>query len=165
MASRRKSRELALQMLFQWEVGQHTPAHVVATFLKPKEGDAPENAFARELFQGTVDNIPALDPMLRQHASNWSLERMAAVDRNVIRLALYEMLHHKETASAVIINEALDIARRFSGEKSAHFVNGVLDAIRKTIPAQAAEANSKSHGTAIKPSQKRSDRPKKNRPK
>ena len=92
MASRRKSRELALQMLFQWEVGQHTPAHVVATFLKPKEVDASENTFARELFQGTVDQIPALDPMLRQHASNWSLERMAAVDRNVIRLALFEML-------------------------------------------------------------------------
>lgn len=152
-------------MLFQWEVGQHTPAHVVATFLKPKEADAPENTFARNLFQGTVDQIPALDPMLRQHASHWRLERMAAVDRNVIRLALFEMLHHPQTAHAVIINEALDIARRFSGEESAQFVNGVLDAIRKAIPAQGEEANSKPHSTAIKPSpsKKRNNRPKKNR--
>lgn len=150
-------------MLFQWEVGQHSPAHVVATFLKPKEADAPENTFARNLFQGTVDQISALDPMLRQHASHWRLERMAAVDRNVIRLALFEMLHHRQTAHAVIINEALDIARRFSGEESAQFVNGVLDAIRKAIPAQGEEANSKSHGAAIKPSKKRSNRPKKKR--
>lgn len=150
-------------MLFQWEVGKHTPAHVVATFLKPKEADAPENTFARNLFQGTVDQISALDPMLRQHASHWRLERMAAVDRNVIRLALFEMLHHPQTAHAVIINEALDIARRFSGEESAQFVNGVLDAIRKAIPAQGEEANSKSHGPAIKPSKKRSHRSKKKR--
>jgi len=154
-------------MLFQWEVGQHTTAHVVATFLKPKEVDAPENTFARELFQGTVDEVPKLDPMLRQHASNWSLERMAAVDRNVIRLALFEMLHHTETSPSVIINEALDIARRFSGEKSAHFVNGVLDAIRKTIPARGVEANSDPHVSLAKksPSKKRHDRPQKSRKK
>lgn len=150
-------------MLFQWEVGKHTPAHVVATFLKPKEADAPENTFARNLFQGTVDQISALDPMLRQHASHWRPERMAAVDRNVIRLALFEMLHHPQTAHAVIINEALDIARRFSGEESAQFVNGVLDAIRRALPAQGGEANSKSQGAAIKPSKKRSHRPKKKR--
>jgi N utilization substance protein B len=167
MASRRKSRELALQMLFQWEVGQHSPDHVVATFLKPKEVDAPENTFARELFQGTVNQIPALDPMLRKHASHWSLERMSAVDRNVIRLALFEMLHHTETAPAVVINEALDIARRFSGDKSAHFVNGVLDAIRKKIPAQGGDLNSEPHFIADKtsPTKKVPVRPKKIRKK
>ena|SRR5689334_6067585 len=143
MASRRKSRELALQMLFQWEVGKHSPAHVVATFLKPKEVDAPENTFARELFLGTVDQVSALDPLLSRHASNWRLERMAAVDRNLIRLALFEILHHPQTAPAVIINEALEIARRFSGEESAQFVNGVLDAIRKSKPSPGAETNMK----------------------
>jgi transcription antitermination protein NusB len=154
MASRRKSRELALQMLFQWEVGKHSPAHVVATFLKPKEVDAPENTFARELFLGTVDQISALDPLLSKHASNWRLERMAAVDRNLIRLALFEMLHHPQTAPAVIINEALDIARRFSGEESAQFVNGVLDAIRKAEPSMVRETNSKPRAAA-KSSQRR----------
>ncbi len=133
MASRRKSRELALQMLFQWEVGKHSPAHVVSTFLKPKEIDVPENTFARDLFQGTVKEIPVLDPVLREHAKNWRLERMAAVDRNVLRLALFEMLHYSQTPHAVIINEALEIARRFSGEESAEFVNGILDAARKAI--------------------------------
>jgi len=167
MASRRKSRELALQMLFQWEVGKHTPAHVVATFLKPKEIDAPENTFARELFLGTVDQVAALDPMLSKHASNWRLERMAAVDRNLIRLALYEMLHHPQTAPAVIINEALDIARRFSGEESAQFVNGVLDAIRKAIPAQTEKAEAKPHPPHVKssPARKPSHRPNKKRKK
>jgi transcription antitermination protein NusB len=160
MASRRKSRELALQMLFQWEVGKHTPAHVVATFLKPKEVEAPENTFARELFQGTVDQISALDPMLSRHASHWRLERMAAVDRNIIRLALFEMLHHPQTGHAVIINEALEIARRFSGEESAQFVNGVLDAIRKAIPAPSGTAAEKSvpastnSSTHIKPTRR-----------
>lgn len=165
MASRRKSRELALQMLFQWEVGKHTPAHVVATFLKPKEAEAPENTFARELFQGTVDEISALDPMLRQHASHWRLERMAAVDRNLIRLALFEMLHHPQTAHAVIINEALDIARRFSGEESAQFVNGVLDAIRKSIPSRPEKGETKPPAPAVKspPAKKQNRRPGKNR--
>src|SRR5579859_1714963 len=135
MASRRKSRELALQMLFQWEVGKHTPAHVVATFLDPEEIDTPVNSFACCLFQGTVEDISNLDPMLCEHAKNWRLERMAAVDRNVIRLALFEMLHHPETPAAVIINEALEIARRFSGEDSAEFVNGVLDGVHKALPA------------------------------
>jgi N utilization substance protein B len=163
MASRRKSRELALQMLFQWEVGKHTPAHVMATFLKPKELDGPENTFARDLFQGTVNQVSALDPMLRHHASNWRLERMAAVDRNIIRLALYEMLHHRQTAPAVIINEALDIARRFSGEESAQFVNGVLDAMRKAIPNQDEKHGPKPHAPAGKPTlaRKQSRRPRK----
>lgn len=137
MASRRKSRELALQMLFQWEMGKHSPAHVVTTFLEPKEIDAAENTFARDLFQGTVQEIPALDPVLREHAKNWKLERMAAVDRNVLRLALFEMLHHPQTPPAVIINEALEIARRFSGEESAEFVNGILDAVRKAMGPRA----------------------------
>lgn len=154
-------------MLFQWEVGQHSPAHVVATFLKPKEIDVQENTFARELFQGTVDQISALDPMLRQHSSHWRLERMAAVDRNLIRLALYEMLHHPQTAPAVIINEALDIARRFSGEESAQFVNGVLDALRQAMPGQTERANLKPHAIASKssPSKQPSHRPKRNRKK
>ena len=163
MASRRKSRELALQMLFQWEVGKHTPAHVVATFLDPEEIDKPVNLFARSLFQGTVDDISTLDPMLSEHAKNWRLERMAAVDRNVLRLALFEMLHHTETPAAVVIDEALEIARRFSGEDSAQFVNGVLDGVHKSLPATRKTSDGKTSEGTVKnsSSKKRRQRSKK----
>jgi transcription antitermination protein NusB len=165
MASRRKSRELALQMLFQWEVGKHSPAHVLATFLDPEEIDKPVNLFARSLFQGTVDDISTLDPMLSGHAKNWRLERMAAVDRNVLRLALFEMLHHPETPAAVVIDEALEIARRFSGEDSAEFVNGVLDGVHKALPATRKTAGVSPHEVADKnsSSKKRNQRPKRSR--
>lgn len=135
MGSRRKARELALQMLFQWELGGHTPSHVISTFLRAQRIDADVESFARSLFEGTVREIEALDRQVSEHSEHWRMERMAAVDRNVLRLALYELLRHPETPPAVAINEALEIARRFSGEASAQFVNGILDAIRKTFPA------------------------------
>jgi transcription antitermination protein NusB len=137
MASRRKSRELALQMLFQWEVGQHTPGKVVATFLPTLKANDEVKDFARRLFEGTVADIESIDPLLRRHAENWKLERMAAVDRNVLRLAIYEMLHEPETPAAVVINEALELARRFSTPDSVEFANGVLDAVRKSLALPA----------------------------
>ena len=165
MASRRKSRELALQMLFQWEVGKHSTAHVIATFLNPKEAEGKVNSFARDLFEGTVDEIPALDPKLRETAKNWRLERMGAIDRNVLRLALFELIHYPQTPPAVIINEALEIARRFSGEESAEFVNGILDAVRKTLPAAGTmlEANPPESPAQNTTSKKREHSSKKNR--
>jgi transcription antitermination protein NusB len=132
MASRRKARELALQMLFQWELGQHTPQHVIATFLRSQRTDPEEEGFARSLFEGTVSEVESLNRMIQERAEHWRLERMAAVDRNVIRLALYELLHYTETPPAVVINEALELARRFSTADSVEFVNGVLDAARKS---------------------------------
>src|SRR5437763_14437273 len=127
MGSRRKARELALQMLFQWEVGHHTAEHVVSTFLASKKLDADVESFARGLFEGTVKDVEALDHALRERAEHWRPERMAAVDRNVIRLALYELLHHPQTPSAVVISQALEIARRRSGRASGAFVHGTLD--------------------------------------
>jgi N utilization substance protein B len=142
MASRRKSRELALQMLFQWEVGQHTPDKVLATFLPTHKAEDEVKDFARRLFEGTVANIDSIDPLLGRHAENWKIERMAAVDRNVLRLAIYEMLHEPETPKAVVINEALELARRFSTPDSVEFTNGVLDAVRKSLELPAATGNS-----------------------
>ncbi len=122
-------------MLFQWEVGGHAPEHVVATFLRTRKLDADVESFARALFEGTVREIKTLDRLVRERSEHWRPERMAAVDRSILRVALYELLHHPETPPAVVINEALEIARRFSEENSVEFVNGVLDAIRKTLPA------------------------------
>ncbi len=133
MASRRKARELALQMLFQWEQGQHRPETVLNSFLRPQQIDPEIEKFARELFEGTVAETEALDQRVAKHAANWRVDRMAAVDRNLLRMAVYEFLHHPETPPAVVINEALEIARRFSDKDSVDFVNGILDAIRKDL--------------------------------
>ena len=137
MASRRKSREYAMQMLYQWEMGKHALAQVSSTFFLEKKVEPEVESFARELFEGAVNRREELDRLVREHSENWRLERLAAVDRSVLRLALFELLHHPETPPAAVINEALEIARRFSGEDSVEFVNGVLDGIRRTLPARA----------------------------
>jgi transcription antitermination protein NusB len=146
MASRRKSREFALQMLFQWEVGRHSPAKVLASFLPANKADREVKEFARGLFEGTVAEVETIDRLLRRHAEHWKLERMAAVDRNVLRLALYELMHYPETPAAVVINEALELARRFSTAESVEFVNGVLDAVRKALPPASVEPGVESGG-------------------
>lgn len=150
MASRRKARELALQMLFQWDVGGHSPERVVSTFLETQKLDPQVESFARSLFEGTTREVSELDRLLRERAEHWRPERMAAVDRNLLRLALHEMLHHAETSPAVVINEALEIARRFSGEPSVEFVNGVLDGVRKALPLALPEAKPDSPARATK---------------
>lgn len=144
MPSRRKARELALQMLFQWDVGQHPPEQVIATFLAPRKLDYRTEQFARSLFEGTVKETESLDALLRTQAEHWRLERMAAVDRNILRLSLYELLHVPENPHAVVLDEALELARRFSTVDSVSFINGVLDGIRKArAGAEADEGNMK----------------------
>jgi N utilization substance protein B len=140
MGSRRKSREYAMQMLYQWEICGYTPAQVETSFFANQRADAEEESFARSLFEGAVANIDQLDGVVRAHAENWRLERMAAVDRNILRVALFELLHHPKTPAAAVINEALEIARRFSTGYSVEFVNGVLDGIRKKLPLQEPQS-------------------------
>jgi N utilization substance protein B len=134
MGSRTKSRELALQMLFQWEVGKHPPAYVEQTFMHGRRLAPDVDAFARALFEGTVGEVATLDKTIAAHAQHWRMERMSVIDRNILRMALYEMLHHPETPGIVVINEGIELARKFSGEDSVEFVNGVLDAIWKSLP-------------------------------
>jgi N utilization substance protein B len=98
--------------------------------------------FARGLFRGAVDNIETLDQLISKHAANWRLERMAAVDRSILRVAVYELLHEPETPPRAVINEALEIARRFSGDGSVEFVNGILDTILKKLPAREKKSPS-----------------------
>ncbi len=122
-----------MQMLYQWELSGSTPEQVRVSFLADKKLDPDVERFACDLFNGAIKEMERLDHMVREHAENWRLERMAAVDRNILRVALYELLYHPETPPAAIINEALEIARRFSCEDSVEFVNGVLDGIRKSV--------------------------------
>ncbi len=120
-------------MLFQWEVGGHTPEYVERTFLKGRRLASDVEEFCRYLFEGAAGESASIDALIAGSSKNWRVERMAAVDRNILRLAIYELMHQPDTSPAIVIDEALEIARRYSGADSVEFINGVLDAVRKSI--------------------------------
>jgi N utilization substance protein B len=134
MGTRRKSRELALQMLFQADLGKQPPDEVRRTFWKGR-GDVASDVqgFAEDLFRVASDRAPEIDKLIVEHAENWRMDRMAAVDRNVLRGAVAELIGFPATPRAVIINEAIEIARKFSSPESVQFINGVLDSIGKDL--------------------------------
>jgi N utilization substance protein B len=135
--ARRRAREAALQMLYQCEVGRTGAYEAIATYWPAREGgdDLPEaqRAFANGLVRGTLERQAEIDTLLAAHAQNWRVERMAVIDRIVLRMGVYEMLAEMDTPSKVIINEAIELARSFSGDEAVGFVNGVLDAVRKEL--------------------------------
>jgi N utilization substance protein B len=132
--TRRKSRELAMQMLFQGDLGKQTAEQVGKTFwLAREESDADVRSFAEDLYRVATVRAEEIDELIVQHLVNWRLERMPGVDRNVLRLACAEMLGFKGTPFPIIINEALEIARRYSAPESVGFLNGVLDAMAKEL--------------------------------
>lgn len=130
---RRKSRELAMQMLFQLEMGKHTPDQVRTTFWKARDEDDTEvRGFAEDLFRVAVAREDEITTLIENHSKHWRLDRMASVDRNVLRMAVAEMLGFSGTPAPIVINEALEIARKYSAPESINFLNGVLDAIART---------------------------------
>jgi len=131
MPLRRKAREFALQMLFQWEIGRQAPALVEAGFWKNARAEKTTRAFANQLFEGAVAESAAVDELITRHSTNWRLDRMAAIDRAVLRLAVAE-LRSGTSPPKVVINEALELAKKFSSEEAAPFINGILDAIYKS---------------------------------
>ena len=136
MGMRRKSRELALQMLFQADLGKQPVEEVRKTFWKGRGEVAPEvKGFTEDLFRLAQDRAPEIDKLIENHAENWRIDRMAAVDRNLLRAAVAEFLGFPNTPRAVVINEAIEIARKFSAPESVQFINGVLDSVGKDIEA------------------------------
>jgi N utilization substance protein B len=136
--TRHQARQSALQMLYQWEVGRLAMGEVRQTFWThgPDAGDALSDelrAFATSLAGGVADSIDEIDPLITEAAEHWRLERMNVMDRLILRLATYEFLRQAETPAKVIINEALELARTFSGDDAVRFINGILDAIRKKL--------------------------------
>jgi N utilization substance protein B len=136
--SRHHAREAALQMLYQWEVGRVSMFEVRQTFWahgpdtrEPLPDDL--RAFATSLADGVATHVEALDPIIAEAAEHWRVERMNVMDRLILRLAVYEFLHEPATPGKVIINEALELARSFSGDESVRFINGLLDAIRRKL--------------------------------
>ena len=143
MGTRRKSRELALQMLFQADLGKQPIEDVRKTFWKGRGDVSPEvKGFAEDLFRVAVDRSSEIDKRIEEHAENWRMDRMAAVDRNILRGAVAELLGFPKTPRAVVINEAIEIARKFSAPESVQFINGVLDSVGKEIEAQASGVGS-----------------------
>ena len=134
MGTRRKSRELVLQMLFQADMGKQSPDLVRKTFWAQREDvDEEVRGFAEDLFRVASDRLQEIDGLIAKHAQHWRMERMAAVDRNVLREAVAEFLGYPKTPRAVVINEAIEIARRFSTPESVTFINGVLDSVGKEL--------------------------------
>jgi N utilization substance protein B len=149
-AARHRAREAALQMLYQWEVGRVSPHEAVRAYwpgrdAPPSEDDEHADAvpevvvdeigrtFANGLVAGTAERVADVDALIAAHLKNWRLERVAVLDRLVMRMAIYELLTETGTPAKVIINEALELARTFCGEEPVPLINGVLDAVRKTL--------------------------------
>ena len=143
MGSRRKARECALQMLFAADVAEMPATDVVRGYwAELGEADLDETAreFATRLASRTLSNLELLDERIRSRAEHWRISRMAVVDRNILRLAVYEFLY-EPTPRTVAINEALEIARRFSTYEATQFINGILDAIKRDLDEQQPQKN------------------------
>jgi transcription antitermination protein NusB len=129
---RTKAREFAMQMLFQWDMSEQDPAKLEAKFWKSAKAANQTRAFANQLFEGAAKDRAALDEIIQKHSENWRFERLAAIDRAILRLAIHEM-SAAETPVKVVLNEAVELAKKFSSEDSSAFVNGVLDSVHKSL--------------------------------
>jgi N utilization substance protein B len=137
MGTRRKSRELTMQMLFQGDLGKQTADQVQELFWASRDDvDAETRGFSEDLYRVATVRQTEIDGLIESHAQNWRLERMAVVDRNLLRAAVAEMLAYPATPAAIIINESLEIARRYAAPESVPFLNGILDAIARSILKQ-----------------------------
>jgi transcription antitermination protein NusB len=130
MTLRRKARELALQLLYQWELRGEAPEKVEAAFWVEARAAQRTREFAHRLFAGAAAVAPELDALIEGHATNWRLDRMSAIDRNILRLATFE-LRFATAPVRVVLDEAVELAKKFSDDAAPGFVNGVLDAISK----------------------------------
>ncbi len=129
---RRKSREFALQMLFEWDIARQDPARIKRLFWKSARATDFTRKFADHLFEGAVAGAPSADALASLLSANWRLDRFAAIDRCILRLAIFE-LQASTAPPSVVINEALELAKKFSSADAPAFLNGVLDAARKSI--------------------------------
>lgn len=134
---RHRAREAALQALYLWEIGGVTPQQAIGVYFREHAPDAEESvrAFATAIVSGTVEDLAAIDALISANSQHWRIERLAVIDRLVLRQAVWELRHEPETPPAVVINEAVELARRFGTDDSVRFVNGVLDAIKRGLEA------------------------------
>jgi transcription antitermination protein NusB len=129
MGARSTAREAALQMLFALDVSSSEVERVIADFWRETPGEAEGREYADALVRGIAAELEATDALIRSASKNWRLERMTRVDRNVLRMGAFELKHRQDVPRAVVLDEAVEIAKRFGNEESGAFVNGVLDRI------------------------------------
>jgi transcription antitermination protein NusB len=151
--ARRLAREAALQILYQWELGGAPLDRTIEVFWEVRDDEVPDRdaepadrAFAERLARGTVEALADLDPTIEAATEHWRLSRLAVIDRLILRLATWELRQEPETPAAVVINEALELARRFSTEDAVRFINGVLDHVAKRIHGSKPEERSNPRG-------------------
>ena len=132
MSLRSKGREFAMQMLFQWDMSEQDPRKLEIKFWRIAKAAENTKAFANRLFEGAAKEAAALDETITKHAENWKIERLSAIDRAILRLGIYE-LRSTDTPPKVVMNEAVDLAKKFSSEDAGSFVNGILDAVYKSL--------------------------------
>jgi N utilization substance protein B len=134
MGTRRKSRELTMQMLFQGDLGKQTPEEVRILFwASVTDVDEETRGFAEDLYRIATSRREEIDALIELHSQNWRLERMPVVDRNLLRAGIAEMLGYPKTPAAIVINESLEVGRRYAAPESIHFLNGVLDAVARDL--------------------------------
>ncbi len=134
MGTRRKSRELTMQMLFQGDLGKQTPEEVRKLFWNSRDDvDEETRGFAEDLYRVATTRQVEIDAIIEAHSQNWRIERMPVVDRNLLRAAIAELLEYPKTPGPIVINESLEVARRYAAPESIHFLNGVLDAIARDL--------------------------------
>jgi len=136
---RRQGREAALQILYFWEVGRAEPQAAVEAFFAEHQPDASDavREFAGRLVHGTVADVAGLDAAIETQSRHWRLERLAVIDRLILRMAIWELRHESDTPPAVVLNEAIELARRFSSEDAVRFINGVLDGVKRAMEAES----------------------------
>src|SRR5690242_10778287 len=139
MAARHRSRRRALQILFQWDMRRESPdraiSHYYDTLYSEESGTRPKpDKFMEDLVRGTIAQAEDIDKIIESKAQNWRLERMAAVDRNILRMAIYEM-NQAVVPAPIVIDEALELAQQFSNDEALSFINGLLDAVRRETQA------------------------------
>ena len=132
---RHAAREKAFQVIYQMDLNETALDFALESVLEEAELDAEAADFCRALAEGTLENRPAIDETIKQHTENWKLERMPSVDRNILRLAAYELLYCPEVPDKVAIDEAIELAKLYSDDKAPRFINSVLDKILKAKQA------------------------------
>jgi transcription antitermination protein NusB len=131
MGERHKAREYALHGLYMRDT-VNTPLDVILSLSWVDDEISQEtNDFFAYLIKGTLDNLDAIDLLIKKYCRNWSFERIAAVDRAILRLSVFSILHQKDVAPVISINEGIELGKKFGGENSGHFINGILDAVHK----------------------------------
>ena len=161
MGKRRRAREAAIQCLYQWDVTGADPDSILAGYWETHPDAEPElSEFMEELFHGTITHISMIDAMISEQMRHWRMDRLGRVEKGILRLGCYELLHEADTPAAVVIDEAVELSKRFSGDEAGSFINGVLDGMRLKLrgdPAAVPPEEPVSADGAEEPSEPRTE--------